>query len=47
MGAKISGGKKYGSIITCMETAFVLGLMVGKKTEKCDFFLFAEKLAEG
>lgn len=28
MGCQISGGKKYGSVSTCMDCAIVLGLMV-------------------
>jgi telomerase protein component 1 len=31
MGAQISGGKKYGSIRTCMDCGFILGLMIKSK----------------
>ncbi len=42
MNAKISGGeKKYGSVSTCMNIACILGLMIDKKTEKCELYLFA------
>ena len=33
MGAKISGGKKYGSVHTCMDCAFILGQMIRMKCE--------------
>ncbi len=41
MSTSISGGKKYGSVRTCMDCGFILGLMTKSKCEDCEFYLFS------
>ncbi|CAD8112302.1 unnamed protein product [Paramecium primaurelia] len=41
MQSPISGGKKYGSINSCMDCAFVLANLIRIKCESCKIYLFA------
>ncbi|CAD8188485.1 unnamed protein product [Paramecium pentaurelia] len=41
MRSPISGGKKYGSINSCMDCAFVLAHLIRIKCENCQFYLFS------
>lgn len=41
MSSRISGGKKYGSVSSCEDCGFLLGLMIKSKSEKCEFYLFS------
>jgi hypothetical protein len=41
MRSPISGGKKYGSVMHCMDLAFVLAHLIRTKCEQCKFYLFA------
>ncbi|KAM3135239.1 Telomerase protein component 1 [Paramecium bursaria] len=44
---QISGGKKYGSINTCMDCGFVLGHLIRMKCEGSQFYLFAAPNLQG
>lgn len=46
MSASISGGKRYGSIRTCMDCGFILGLMARMKSKDCHFYLFSAPNSE-
>ena len=44
MQSKISGGKNYGSVNSCMDCGFVLGHLIRMKCENSLFYLFASPI---